>query len=174
MTRVRAVHEAVLEAMHLGEVRADRLHAVALGGVMPRGNEGDPRFPRQVHVLLGDFACEVGVDAERDRVLEIALRAAGAPCDARDRAATPRRSPAAAARARGRPHPRDGSERPRRRDTAVADKVALAGAPLASTKPRRRASCALLPFGVRIQRQVVREEAEAVQQNANSARAAAR
>src|SRR5687768_17017541 len=73
--------ETMLDSEAQSEVRPERLHAVALGGVMPGGDVGDAAFAREVHRLLRNLAAHEGVDAEAHRVFEIALRGAGAPCD---------------------------------------------------------------------------------------------
>ena len=74
----------MLDTKACSEVGAKRLHTEAFRGVMTGGNKRDAALTRQMHLRLGDFAGDEGVHAERDRVLEIALRAAGAPGDARN------------------------------------------------------------------------------------------
>ncbi|CDI92969.1 hypothetical protein BN889_04942 [Pseudomonas aeruginosa PA38182] len=49
------------------------------------GDEADAVLPRAVHGLLGNLAGQVGIDASGDRLVDIALGAAGAPGDAPDR-----------------------------------------------------------------------------------------
>src|SRR5687768_8294024 len=63
-------------------MRAQRLHAVALGGVVSGRQERDAAFAREVDGLFRDLAAHVGFDANAHCVLEVALRGAGAPRDA--------------------------------------------------------------------------------------------
>src|SRR4051812_5996617 len=84
--RIRDIDMVMLETEALCKVRAERLDAVTLGGVMARCNESDSAFAREMHRLLRDFAREKNVDAESHRFVEIALRGAGAPRHAPNRA----------------------------------------------------------------------------------------
>ena len=60
-------------------MRAQRTHAKPLGGVVSRGNVGNPRLAGQMHRRLGNFSREVGIDPERQRLFERPLRRTGAP-----------------------------------------------------------------------------------------------
>ena len=79
LDRARHVDEPVAEAEHLHEVRADRLNAEPLGGMVACRDEGHAGFAREVHVLLRNLAGQIDVDAKRDGRLEVALCRAGAP-----------------------------------------------------------------------------------------------
>ena len=84
------VYEVALKPAVGGKVSGQRLHPETLGGMMPGGEEGHPAFARQMDVVFGNLAGDEGVDAERHRLLEVALGTARAPGDAFDR--TPRRT----------------------------------------------------------------------------------
>src|SRR5690606_41246776 len=62
-----------------GHVPGQRLHAVALRGVMACGNEGDSRFTRKVDLRLGYLAGDIDVDVQPDGLFYVDLRTAGAP-----------------------------------------------------------------------------------------------
>ena len=135
---------SVLEPEALGHVRRHRRRAVALGRMVAAGQERDAGLARQVRLRLGDFAGEEGIGAGRDRRLEVALRAAGAPADARERAAVAGHAPAARGRsaaARARPARRAsiGAGRAPMKPSSCSPKRASA------SSPSRSPNCALLP-----------------------------
>jgi len=66
-------------AERLRKVRAGRLNAVPLGGVVACRDKCNAGLAREVHVLLRDLAGHVDVDAKRQCRLEVALRRAGPP-----------------------------------------------------------------------------------------------
>ncbi|KFB71981.1 MAG: hypothetical protein AW09_002818 [Candidatus Accumulibacter phosphatis] len=59
----------------------ERLHAIALAGVVTGSEVRDTGLARQMHGLLRDLAAQVEVGAKRDGLFEQALRAAGTPGD---------------------------------------------------------------------------------------------
>ena len=61
-------------------MRRHRRRAITLGRVVATGDEGHAHFARVVRLRLGDLAGDEGVGPGGNRVLEVALRAAGAPC----------------------------------------------------------------------------------------------
>jgi hypothetical protein len=63
-------------------VFAQRLHPIALGGMVPRRDEGDAGFLCNMHVLLGNLAGKESVHAKFDSLHEITLRRTGTPCNA--------------------------------------------------------------------------------------------
>jgi|APEBP8051073302_1049394.scaffolds.fasta_scaffold00138_11 serine protease DegQ len=75
-----------VEAETFGQVCGQRLYAVAFAGMVTGSQVGNAGLARQMHRLLGDFAAQVEVDAERDGFFEEPLRAAGTPGDASDQA----------------------------------------------------------------------------------------
>lgn len=83
--RVVDVDELVLQPELRGHVLGHGGRAVALGGVMAAGQEGHAHLARVVRLRFRDLAGDEGIGAGRDRGLEVALRAAGAPGDGLDR-----------------------------------------------------------------------------------------
>jgi serine protease DegQ len=67
-----------------GQVGGQRLYPIALGGVMSGSNISDPGLARQMHIWLRNFAREIDIDAQVDRLLKKILRPAGTPGDATD------------------------------------------------------------------------------------------
>src|ERR1700748_1671814 len=76
----------MLDAELIRQMRADGLHAIALRRMVAGCDIGDTRLTREVGRRLGDLAAQVHIGASRDRRIEIALGAAGAPGDAAYRA----------------------------------------------------------------------------------------
>src|SRR5690606_23575591 len=60
LDRVLVVDEQVLDAEALGDVTAQRLHAVAFGGVVAGREIDDARFAREMGRALGDLSAHVG------------------------------------------------------------------------------------------------------------------
>lgn len=68
----------------LRQVRSQRLHAVALGGMVPGGDERHARFARQMNRAFGHLPGQKSIHAEVDSGLQVILRRAAAPGDAPD------------------------------------------------------------------------------------------
>jgi len=68
-----------------GKVVAQRLHAIALGGVMASSEKADAVLPRAVDGRLGDLSGQVGIDTRGDSLLDVALCRASTPGQAADR-----------------------------------------------------------------------------------------
>ena len=66
-------------------MRSQRLHPVALGGVMSCRQIGNPALSREMYGLFGYLAGHKGINAQGDRLLEIPLGAAGTPGDSPNR-----------------------------------------------------------------------------------------
>lgn len=66
------------------QIITQRLHAVALGGVMTGRDEAHAILTRAVEGLLGSFAGQVQVDPGGNRLVDLALAAARAPANAAD------------------------------------------------------------------------------------------
>ena len=163
----------MLEAEFGREVRPQRLHAKALGRMMAGGDIGDAALAREVHLRFGDLTGEKGVDAKRNGVLEIALRAAGAPGDARDFlrriADDGRRAPEARFDVRG-----QGGQRLRRAKPTVRDNILLARPALFDEAQQCAQLRVVAQFKVGVERQVIGVEADVMlEQQADAAAACA-
>lgn len=64
--RVLHVNEPVCQPKTLRQVLAQRLHAVAPGGVVTGSKAGDAGFAPEMRGLLGNLAADIGIDTERD------------------------------------------------------------------------------------------------------------
>lgn len=146
-----------------GKVFGERRHAIALGGMMPAGQEGDAAFARQMNGLLRNFTGNKGVNAERDRLLEIALGAPCAPAEAAHRAP-------GIADQHGRARQLGGELvaqlcRSRRlTDTPQPSDVLLAKTPIGQPAEAGGELGVVAQFGVGVKRQVVGQEADVVRQ----------
>lgn len=78
------VKEPVFKSELRCHMLAQRLNPIALGCMMACRDECDAGLLRHMHVVLRYFAGEEGVHPQRNRLLEIALGRAAAPCDALD------------------------------------------------------------------------------------------
>lgn len=67
------------------QVVAQRLHAIALGGVMTGGEKADAVLPRAVDGRFGDLSSQVGIDTGGDGLLNVALCRASTPGQTADR-----------------------------------------------------------------------------------------
>ena len=65
-----------------GQMFAQRLHTVALRGVVTGGEIVNRVFARDVHRGLGDFTADEGIQPAPRRFLQVGLRGSGAPADA--------------------------------------------------------------------------------------------
>ncbi|OJA03431.1 hypothetical protein BGC33_03885, partial [Bathymodiolus thermophilus thioautotrophic gill symbiont] len=63
----------MIKVEFLGEMLAESLHAIAFGGVVSSGNEGDVIFKGDGGNLFGDFASEEAVGVNVDGVLDVGL-----------------------------------------------------------------------------------------------------
>src|SRR5690606_25305606 len=81
---IGAVDEQVLEGETTRQIIAQCLHAIALGGMMARGDEAHAILARTVEGLLRGFAGQVQVDPGRHSLVDVALPTTGAPADATD------------------------------------------------------------------------------------------
>ena len=68
-----------LDAKVLGNVRTERLHAIAFTGMVPTGQVGHAAFTRVVRLWLGNFAGNERIGPSCNGRLEITLRTARAP-----------------------------------------------------------------------------------------------
>src|SRR5215216_7268865 len=78
------------DAESLRHMAGHRRSAESFARVVATGDEGNAGFAGVMRLRLRDFARDKGIGASGDRALEIALRAAGAPRHALERAAVAR------------------------------------------------------------------------------------
>src|SRR5215211_7905405 len=74
---VRNVRKEVADSELRGQPHAERADPEGLGRVVAGGEEVDPRLARVVHHWLAGLARDEGVQARRDRVVEMFGRAPG-------------------------------------------------------------------------------------------------
>src|SRR5260364_82503 len=80
------INKAMLKTKSIGQMLAERLHAVAFGGMMPGRQIGNARLARQMRGGLADFAASVQISSRLNGVAEKTLRRARAPRHAANRA----------------------------------------------------------------------------------------
>src|SRR5260363_227245 len=133
----------MLKTKSIGQMLAERLHAVAFGGMMPGRQIGNARLARQMRGGLADFAAYVQISSRLNGVAEKTLRRARAPRHAANRAlCIAKRERRAAKRV---VHlRREGRERDWLRQGSNPSQFLIAKRPSAHT-PNRCPSCALLP-----------------------------
>lgn len=149
----------------------ERRNTEALGGVVAGREIGYTGFAREMHRLFGNLATHVGVEPERDCLLETALGAAGTPADAGNRA-------------RGvadqqRRTPECGGERGLHASgvrggfrASVPGDVLLAEAPFRDPFQSGGELRVVAKFRMRIEREVIGEEVDVVRQQGTDAAAA--
>ncbi len=82
LNRIVDIDKLMANTEFFGKMRAQRLNAIPLGGMVARRNESDSRFTCQVYALLRYFAGKKGIHTKADRLFEITLSCAAAPGNA--------------------------------------------------------------------------------------------
>ena len=124
-----------------------------------------------MHRLFRDLAADVGIEAEGDRLFEVALRAPGTPADTAHRPIQVADHLRRAAKRCGQ-RCGQGAGSGRRSDAAVPGDILLAEAALCDPAEALRQLCVVAEPGMGIERQVIGEEVDVVgEQGADAATA---